>query len=604
MKNKKYLKLIIIAGSGVFFILVGLLLWNLIFSKYKIFNDQEKLFLNAVERFYSLNGQYLPKKGETREMTLQYLYDGDHIDDLYIPKTNKLCDSNSWVRVYQDSDGKLHYNTYLKCGKYESKVDHDGPVITLNGNKQYVISVGSTYTELGVKSVEDDKDGKISNEKVVIDNSKVNTSKIGVYPVTYTVYDKNYNKTVVTRNVVVANNLTEVVRKNTDESNYYKGNSVNNYLLFSGMLFRIVNVNEDGSVKIISENSITNLRMDHSNYENSNVDTWLNKVFYRALNNSDKYLVDTTYCVNDINSMNDNVAACNTTVVKKVGLLSIVDYNKTILNNDSFLNNGNYFALGHKIRENYAAVPYDNSNINGLQSGILAGIRPVITLKNNLYLVSGDGSSENPYKLDDYSYAKKKTTINNRIVGEYVEYSGLTFRIIGIDENKNVKLIMSKPWNIQPTNDNLKLSVKNIQSSVFDLNDGNSPGYILNNNYIEYIDSTNIIEMKYDIPTNLANQKYTEYKKSKVSAKVFLPKSYELFSAVGSDSSNKIVSYLFIDRSSSDSLIYMLVGSNGLAYEMSKENFDNFSIKAVITVNGNLKITSGNGTINSPYILK
>ena len=42
-------------------------------NEFKIFKDNEKLFLETVERYYSMNSNYLPEKNGTREMTLQKL---------------------------------------------------------------------------------------------------------------------------------------------------------------------------------------------------------------------------------------------------------------------------------------------------------------------------------------------------------------------------------------------------------------------------------------------------------------------------------------------------------------------------------------------------
>ena len=51
-KNKKIMILILV---GIILILSGTLSWNLYFSKFKIFKDNEKLFLETVERYYSMN---------------------------------------------------------------------------------------------------------------------------------------------------------------------------------------------------------------------------------------------------------------------------------------------------------------------------------------------------------------------------------------------------------------------------------------------------------------------------------------------------------------------------------------------------------------------
>lgn len=601
-KNKKIMILILV---GIILILSGTLSWNLYFSKFKIFKDNEKLFLETVERYYSMNPNYLPEKNKTREMTLQKLYEGHHISDLYVPKTKKLCDSNSWVRVYQDENGKISYTTYLKCGKFESNIDHTGPEITLNGESEITLALGSTYQEPGVSKVYDKLDGNLNPSDVIIDSSSLNTNKVGNYKITYTIRDKSYNKTVVTRTIIVAKNLTDVVKDATDETNYYKGNDVkNNYLLFSGMLFRIVKANDDGSIMIISDESVTNLRINHTDYKNSNVDTWLNNVYFKALHNTDDYLIDATYCVGNINSLIDYNNECDTKITSKVGLLSIGDYQKTVVNNDTYLDNGNYYALSHMIGNNYATVPIENDTMYGLRSSILGGIRPVLNLKSNLYIVSGKGTSDSPYKLGDYNYGEKNEEIHDRLIGEYLEYSGLTFRIIGVDSNKNVRLIMSKPWDVKPNNEQLKLSVAEVDNLEFNLTDTNNPGYILNHNDIDYISSKYIVDTDYSIPTNDEKLLYQEYSSKKIKAKILLPKTYELFSSIGNDDISRNTGFLYIDKSVNDNMIFMANGNNGLMYEFSKDTFYSYSIKAVITIKGSLKISSGNGTVNKPYIIK
>ena len=136
-------------------------------------------------------------------------------------------------------------------------------------------------------------------------------------------------------------------------------------------------------------------------------------------------------------------------------------------------------------------------------------------MKSNLYIVSGKGTSDSPYKLGDYNYGEKNEEIHDRLIGEYLEYSGLTFRIIGVDSNKNVRLIMSKPWDVKPNNEQLKLSVAEVDNLEFNLTDTNNPGYILNHNDIDYISSKYIVDTDYSIPTNDEKLLYQEYSSNK-----------------------------------------------------------------------------------------
>ena len=165
LKNKKYLSIIAV---GLVFILFGYVSWEVYFSKIEIFKQEEKKMLESAQRYYSFRKQYLPKEGEYRQVDLKTLYENVEMDDLYIPKTKKACNLDSWVRVYM-KDGEYHYITYLECGKYKSKVDHEAPIITLNGNDTFYVAYGSKYEELGVKEVVDNEDGKMDIKKVVIE---------------------------------------------------------------------------------------------------------------------------------------------------------------------------------------------------------------------------------------------------------------------------------------------------------------------------------------------------------------------------------------------------------------------------------------------------
>lgn len=595
----KYPKYFKIGGIVLGVLLLGFLSWKLVFVKYKEFHDNESKFTKAAKRYYEYHKQALPKKGESRELTLQDLYDMDLVEDLYVPSSRKLCDvDNSWVRVYIDEDGEYKYYTYLKCGRYQSRVDHEGPEITLKGDVNTIIALNSEYKELGVKKVYDNSDKEIDAKKVVIDSSKLNTSKVGTYPVTYTVKDSHYNKTVVTRKVTVNKSLTDTVRGTASGDGYYKGNS-NNYVLFSGMLWNIVNVNEDGTIKLILHNAVNNLRMNYENYKDSNANKWLNDVFYKALNNADTYVVTKEYCTGNINSMLDYSGYCDSSIKTKVALLDIDSYAKTFNGNSSSIFSKS-FALANKIGDNYGDGTFNDLSPDGTPVTILAPIRPVITINSEMSILSGDGSITKPYKLNDYNYAKRNAKINTRLVGEYIEYSGLVFRIIGIDENENVKLIMANEWNIKPDDTPIYFSTLNLKKWEFDLNDELNPGYIINNDYLDYIGTKDMITMNYDIPVNDASVSYDKYETTSIKAKVLLPKTYELFAASG----NTGYMYTYIDKSTNDTSLFAVNSTTAKVFELDKSDFTSYAVKAVITLKGGLKIKSGNGTVNSPYKLK
>lgn len=79
-------------------------------------------------------------------------------------------------------------------------VDNKAPVLTLIGNEEVIIKIGSSYEELGCTAV-DNYDDK-ANEKIQIINY-VNTDVTGLQTVSYLVTDDSGNTSSITRKVIV-----------------------------------------------------------------------------------------------------------------------------------------------------------------------------------------------------------------------------------------------------------------------------------------------------------------------------------------------------------------------------------------------------------------
>lgn len=605
IKNNKNLKksgILLLVSLSLF--IITCFLWNLLFSKYYIFSKQEKELLNAAKRYYEYHPEYLPKKGETREITLEKMFLENRIDSLYIPKTNKLCDTNSWVKVYMNEKGNYEYYTYLKCGKYESKIDHTGPTITLNGNEKITINFGEPYKDLGVKSVIDNRDGEIDISKVEIDSSNVNVNEIGDYVVKYKVKDKLNNQTIVTRNVKVLKNLTEITKQNTDETNYYKGAVGTNYVQFSGMLFRIINVNEDGTVKLISDDIVSNLRYNEEKYEGSNIDVWLKNEFLPSITSSD-YLVETEYCVGNMTSIDDYNGACSEKYKNKVGLLNLNDYYKTISGYYSSITykNSTMLSIVNKLNGKNAYIN-EAGIVNELASSKLVPIKPVITIKKNAFINSGNGTITNPYKLDDYEYGVEHDKLNTRIIGEYFKYSGIMFRIIRIDDNNNVIAIAAEPLINNTTEFILPISVEEIDKYELDTSNDKNPIYTINNDYIDYIDESKIIKNTYKVYINDSSKKYNDWDSKDLKVKLMMASSIDLFSGLNTYlTKNEKNVQIFADQAIDLQNGFILNVSNGLTFELPFDSYGAYAVKPKITLDGNVKIKSGKGTVAKPYII-
>lgn len=601
--SNKNLKIsLIVAGIGIVTCLIGYLSWVFFFSSYAAFQEEEELFREEVERYYQYRTELLPKEGDTREITLAKLLSENRIQGLYIPKTDKVCDDTSWVRVYNDG-GEYKYFVYLKCGRYESAVDHEPPVIELNGDQEITLNHNQAYEEKGVKKVTDAVDGDIKIENVKIDSSNVDVTKPGVYHVTYKVRDSHYNQAVVTRTVNVQRNLTEIVKTSTDESNYYKGAIDNNYVIFSGMLFRIINANEDGSIKVISDDILSNIRYTGDSYQGSSVEKWLNAVFYPSLHDSDKYIVDTDFCVGNIANFEDLSGSCSEVVKAKVGLLSANEFQNTLSNKRSSVNYGKNFVTLLANKMNGQSIGTIDWAFREFEESEIPPIKPVLTLKADMYVTEGNGTKENPYKLNDYEYGKEHDKINTRLIGEYVNFSGQIFRINEIDKDGNVRLIGTRPLINHSTDSEVQVKIDDIENYEYNLEDENNPGYLLNEDYVEFFDEKNLLTKDFYIVTNDKFSTYDKFKKEKVSARLFLTSTIDLFSGVNNNAETQRKVQLYSDHALGTDIIYQANTSNGIVYEIGTFNLNHLSLKVTLYINGNMKIKSGKGTDFSPYII-
>ena len=255
--------------------IVMLFVWFLVLSPMISFHRNEKELEEAAKRYYELNSNQLPIGERVKTLSLSVLYKGAYLKhDFKIPYTKKMCSvEKSWVKVKR-VDGEYKYFVYLDCGVLKSSIDHKGPEIKLNGSDKITINVGNEYKEPGVSSVVDDSDGKLKVEDVTI-KSKVNTSKIGTYQVTYTAYDSMKNKNVVIREVEVVKTIKGVVKKDLGSATNYVGNPENNYVRLSNMLFRIYGL-KNNNVVLVSNNDVSNV-----NY--TKIEKWLDEVYYKHL---------------------------------------------------------------------------------------------------------------------------------------------------------------------------------------------------------------------------------------------------------------------------------------------------------------------------------
>ena len=596
-KTLSVLKLLVVV------VIVALFVWFIFIKPSYNFSKYEKTLEEAAVRYYQLNPTELPTGKRVATVTMQTLYHKSYLkEDFYIPYTDKPCDlKESWVKV-RKVDGEYKYYTYLQCGAMKSTVDNKGPEIKLNGSDVVTVDLGSKYKEPGVKSVVDNTDGKMNVKDVTIDSKKVDTEKIGTYKVTYTATDGLKNKTTVERTVEVVSKIKNAVKIANDKKDYYKGSNPANFVRLSGMLFRVIGV-DGNNVRIVADEDIANV-----NY--SGVSPWLEDYFMKHISeNAKKLLVKNKYCNMKVTNENLNATECTSFTDSRYSYIpSIVDVNLT--KDDKSTSFMKPETLSWLANEKDDKTAYTTRNVffgNEAGSDFYAdsktqnyGVRPVLTIKGDTLIKSGNGTSTSPYTFGETKTGKTDEAINTRYSGEYISYGGMLWRIIEVNEDGTTKVVSIE--NIKKDGVNIKTNYKKVKSDkkIYNPTQKNNVGYYINNKVSEYIDTSYFVNKEIKVPVykkeiQYGKQKTTEKYKVKLSA----PNMYEMFSA-SAKSASRTRSYWLLN-SSEEPYYKALVTDAGVVITENVGDFDEYGIRVVANLKKSVSIKKGKGTKDSPY---
>ena len=281
------------------------------------------------------------------------------------------------------------------------------------------------------------KDGNSLNQEVepyrVLSKAILEDNKLITATPTLTTSSNNTND---------ASGLYSSTATNTGEPTYYfRGNVENNYVSFAGFTWRIVRINEDGTVRLIMQDGINDNQTYYFNYPASN--------YYYTNSNQAKNIVDEWYNTNiSINlDYSNNVVIGNYCEAAKVKYSSnwtsgnavmtlyssytpdfkcnsdgngkgVVNANVALITYDEVVYAGGYYSMdndnnylynGNSNNFFYTMSPSGSDGTTSflwvmgryIGCGSVSGIyllRPVINLKNDV-IVSGNGKSSNPYQL-------------------------------------------------------------------------------------------------------------------------------------------------------------------------------------------------------------
>lgn len=373
----------------------------------------------------------------------------------------------------------------------------------------------------------------------------------------------------------------------------YIGKVEDNYLEYSGILFRIVGIDKDNNIKAISDSNLTLMYSGlEKGFDKSYVYKWLNKsdekysgIFENNMDSTDKYLTNTYLC-DDVVSDLKNINCEKNNNALKITLLSLYDY-ASAGGKESYLNNGESYYLStiDDKNNNYFINTTGDVGLNKISSKIY-GVRPVITIKNDVALMHGDGSKTSPYAVIEKSISK----LSDVYISKYINYSGNTYRVISTGEN--VKIALSN--NIKDGDKYLEKTFggkNNIYSTT-----KKTIGEYLNNTYYKSIKNNDlIVKSSYGIGSNtLDNLDYTAVYSKTNTFNIGMLTLGDMFI---SDTKN----VLTMNRGIESSMIINVINKDGNVFgDLIASKYE---VRPTMYLKGDINIVSGDGSIDSPYEL-
>lgn len=386
------------------------------------------------------------------------------------------------------------------------------------------------------------------------------TTMIGIFSYRFIYYYTENNKTIETEkdvyNLVLAKKASDSLYK-IDNAYFYRGQEADNYIVYSGITWRIIKL-ENNTLTLISDIPLTNLYFNE-NYEESEINKYLNNDFYNLLDN--RLITDTNTCISNDEEMN-----CLKNYSNKVVLLSLDIYDK-IGGINSYVNNGYYTYLSNTNDLKYYID--DSGKINNTSDNNLYGIKPVITI-NSADIVNGDGSQNNPYLLDI-----PVNVLKNAQVGNFVVFSDKIFRITYNDDN-STRLILNDVI------EDLEFdgSIYNQNSRIYNY---------LNNEFYNTLDTSKIINSSWN--NGYFDSDLNSIKSSTINCNVGFANLYDLFI-------NDISNHAIMSVSNLGESVYY-IKDNSTVY---KDILNKYSVRPMINITNNISIT-GMGTLNNPYVV-
>lgn len=373
--------------------------------------------------------------------------------DSYLIEPYRITVTNNGTVPYQfnlmlvdtTASDVIDYNYIMtKVGKFDSKklalcnknIIKDGIIVSAGSSVDIDVRVWlsddvinsevgkSFYSKLSIDGIAiyDDNGGYDNSNLVYPISDKVISNYIeNLYKEDSVKIDTGIND----NNVIVSlNNNKNIMLDNNGDYRYY-GSNPKNYVSYNNELWRIISVSHEyydeddivGSkrVKLIRDNSLGKYSL------NDNIMDILNDLYYEGKDNFSKIgldkvsrdFIDSTLFklnVGSIASASDsynlerNNKCDNCKMASNVGLIYLSDY--MYATDYSEYEVGNYYNNNWLYNKDSNIVTIDGKNLILGDGKIVSNsdissfdVYPVVYLKSDVVIISGDGSRNNPYKL-------------------------------------------------------------------------------------------------------------------------------------------------------------------------------------------------------------
>ena len=522
-----------------------------------------------------------------------------------VANTGKFTGSYS---VYLDDDSINSDQTRLddKYIKYNLEVNGTkGNSVALNNRKIYEGTLAKGKTDSFVlriwlnKDVNGDIGGQVFKVKLRIE------------------VNQEITPTPVAEKLLAGVGSNGSIDTSDSEQTFITGTDPNNYIWFSGKLWRAVSIDPtDNSVKLVTQWGITAIPYTSngkSDFKGSYVEEWLNNTstdgFLGSLREPEKFIkMDSVW--NATITTETSKPPKTTLVTDAVGMINLYEYTMSHINVDistGYLNNKLWWYLLNSANSIKWQMLDQNGNVN-LNNSYSFAVRPSINLQSNIKIVSGTGTSDNPYRLagdDDKNLSG--TLLSTRYSGEYISF--------GIGENNLYRIVSHENGNGTKITSDIPLREKGqFDSMAFDTNlsvnysTDITIGSFLNNAFLTSLkfissDQVKMIEdsTTWYLGTISANDNPNNIKNSndKISLKIGMLRLGELMACQQSYSLPENPSFRLLTPYSTTEI--RDIGGSGDSYYDSPSI--QRGIRPAMNLKSNVVITGGDGTKSNPFTI-